>query len=215
MQVFTVSTWLKTSHFICNLFCCKLSFKSIFICDLFCSTDCCQPGLVLARQTSPSWADARALPLILKSNSSIVFWKSQMTCRGSNLDSNLNSAAWQMLSLVLHLWVLPCSRQDLLFQKVCLDHNIPDQEVIINSLLSHGKWQATDTIVIIRIDFRHDHCKWKNIGKVDGSQNAHREVFSSNLANHGILLQSGARWQVWGAEWSHLHKHWFLNKCLV
>ena len=44
-------------------------------------------------------AAQRAWPLILPSKTSIVFWNSlrrdcQMTCRGSNLDSNLNCAAW-------------------------------------------------------------------------------------------------------------------------
>ena len=38
------------------------------------------------------------------------------------------------------------------------------------------------------------------------------QVFSSHLANYEILLQSGARPQIWGAGWSYLHKHWFLNK---
>ena len=44
-------------------------------------------------------AAPRAWPLILPSKPSITFWNSlrrdcQMTCRGSNLNSNLNSAAW-------------------------------------------------------------------------------------------------------------------------
>ena len=44
-------------------------------------------------------AAPRACLLILPSKPSITFWNSlqrdcQMTCRGSNLDSNLNSAAW-------------------------------------------------------------------------------------------------------------------------
>ena len=44
-------------------------------------------------------AAPRAWPLILPSKPSITFWNSlrrdcQMTCRGSNLDPNLNSAAW-------------------------------------------------------------------------------------------------------------------------
>ena len=39
----------------------------------------------------------------------------------------------------------------------------PDREVSINSLLSRGKWRATDSLVITRIDFRHDHYKWKHI----------------------------------------------------
>ena len=55
----------------------------------------------------------------------------------------------------------------------------------------------------------------KILGKEDGSQKVHHEVFSSHLVNHRILLQSSARWQVWGAERSYLHKHWFLNKCLL
>ena len=46
-------------------------------------------------------AAPRAWPLILPSKPSITFWNSlwrdcQMTGRGSNLDSNLNSAAWPM-----------------------------------------------------------------------------------------------------------------------
>ena len=39
--------------------------------------------------------------------------------------------------------------------------------------------------------------------------------FWSHLVNHKLLLHSGARWQIWGAEQYYLHKHWFLNKCLV
>ena len=79
-----------------------------------------------------------------------------------------------------------------------------------------GHFGRAKTLVISRIDFRNDHCKWKILGKVDGSQNIHHEVFSPHLANYEILLQSGARWQIWGAERSYLHKHWFpnLNKCL-
>ena len=60
---------------------------------------------VCARPSDPrkqSWRVApRAWPLILPSKPSIAFWNSlwrdcQMTGRGSNLDSNLNSAAWPM-----------------------------------------------------------------------------------------------------------------------
>ena len=58
---------------------------------------------VCARPSDPrkqSWRAApRAWPLILPFKPSITFWNSlrrdcQMTCRGSNLDSNLNCAAW-------------------------------------------------------------------------------------------------------------------------
>ena len=57
---------------------------------------------VCARPSDPrkqsQRAAPRAWPLILPSKPSITFWNSlrrdcQMTCRGSNLDSNLNSAA--------------------------------------------------------------------------------------------------------------------------
>ena len=37
----------------------------------------------------------------------------------------------------------------------------------------------------------------------------------SHLANCEILLNSCVRWQIWGAERSYLHIHWFLNNCLV
>ena len=58
-----------------------------------------------------------------------------------------------------------------------------------------------DTLVISRIEFRHDHCNWKILGTVDCSQNVHHEVLSSHLVNdvtawvnlrHKILLQSCA-----------------------
>ena len=58
---------------------------------------------VCARQSylrKQNWRAApRAWPLILQSKPSITFWNSlrrdcQMTCRGSNLDSNLNCASW-------------------------------------------------------------------------------------------------------------------------
>ena len=58
------------------------------------------------RQSDPQklcWCTApRAWPLILQSKTSIAFWNSlqrdcQMTGRGSNLDSNLNSAAWPII----------------------------------------------------------------------------------------------------------------------
>ena len=54
-----------------------------------------------------------------------------------------------------------------------------------------------------KIEFRHDRCKWKILGEVDGCQNIHNQVFWSHLANHQILLQSCARWQIWGAEQSY------------
>ena len=91
----------------------------------------------------------------------------------------------------------------------------PNRKIRLNPLTISRKVASCDALVISRIDFRHDHCKWKILGKVDGSQNVHHEVFSSHLANYEILLQSGARWQIWGAERSCLHKHWFLSKCLV
>ena len=58
---------------------------------------------VCARPSDPrkqsQRAAPRAWPLILPSKPSMTFWNSlwrdcQMTCRGSNLDSNLNCAAW-------------------------------------------------------------------------------------------------------------------------
>ena len=58
---------------------------------------------VCARLSDPHKQSQRAVQrawqLILPSKPSIAFWNSlwkdcQMTCRGSNLDSNLNSAAW-------------------------------------------------------------------------------------------------------------------------
>ena len=58
---------------------------------------------VCARPSDPRKQSRRAAPrawlLILPSKPSITFWNSlrrdcQMTCRGSNLDSNLNCAAW-------------------------------------------------------------------------------------------------------------------------
>ena len=61
---------------------------------------CTGPVFVLARQLCTS-AAPKAQPLILQSNPLMVFWNSfrdwldcQMTGRGLNLDSNLNSAAW-------------------------------------------------------------------------------------------------------------------------
>ena len=90
-----------------------------------------------------------------------------------------------------------------------------DRKVRLNPRIISRKVASRDTLVISRIDFRHDHCKWKILGKVDCCQNIHHEVFSSHLANYKILLQSGARWQIWGAERSYLHKHLFLNKFLV
>ena len=77
------------------------------------------------------------------------------------------------------------------------------------------KVASCDTLVIIRIGFRHDHCKRQMLDKVDGNQNVHHELFSSHLANYEILLQSGARWQIWGVDQTYLHKYWFFNKCLV
>ena len=55
-----------------------------------------------------------------------------------------------------------------------------------------------------RIDFRHDHCKWKILG---------HQVFRSHLAtwNHEILLQSGIGRQIWGEEESYLHEYWNLK----
>ena len=43
----------------------------------------------------------------------------------------------------------------------------------------------------------------------------HHQEFWSHLANHEILLQSGARWQILGAGRSYLHTCWFLIKFLV
>ena len=59
----------------------------------------------------------------------------------------------------------------------------------------HQENTSCDTLAISRMDFRHDNCTWKILGNVNGSQNVHHQVFSSNLANHEILLQSrgGAR----------------------
>ena len=39
------------------------------------------------------------------------------------------------------------------------------------------------TLVISRIDSRYDHCKWKILGKVDGCQNIHHQLFWSYLTN--------------------------------
>ena len=73
----------------------------------------------------------------------------------------------------------------------------PDREVSINHLLSRGKWRATDTLVLSSIDFRHDPANEKKNRQSARQPKVHHEVFSSHLANYGILLQSGVRWQVW------------------
>ena len=54
---------------------------------------CARPSYPRRRAAPTAW------PLILPPNPLITFWNSlrrdcQMTCRGSNLDSNLNCAAW-------------------------------------------------------------------------------------------------------------------------
>ena len=54
----------------------------------------------------------------------------------------------------------------------------PDRTVSLNQLIISWKVASCDTLVISRMDFRHDHCKWKIFGKVDGSQNARHDVFS-------------------------------------
>ena len=64
----------------------------------------------------------------------------------------------------------------------------PDWKVSLNQLIILMKVASCDTSVISRINFRHDHCKWKILGRVDGSQNIHHEVFSSHLANYEILF---------------------------
>ena len=78
-----------------------------------------------------------------------------------------------------------------------------------------GPLSSCDTLVISMIDFRHDHCKWKILGKVDCCQNIHHQESWFHLVNHEMLLQSCVRWQIWGAELSYLHKRLFLIKCLV
>ena len=42
----------------------------------------------------------------------------------------------------------------------------PHQKVSLNQHIFSLKVASCDTLVIRRIDFRHDHCKWKILGKV-------------------------------------------------
>ena len=62
---------------------------------------------------------------------------------------------------------------------------------------------------------RHDLCKWKILGRVQGCQNIHHQVFQTHRVNQEILLPNSVRGQTWGAEQSSLYGHGFLNKCLV
>ena len=74
------------------------------------------------------------------------------------------------------------------------------------SWLSRGKWQAVIPLwsLISSIDFKHDHCKWKILGSVDGCQNFHL-VSWSHLVNQKILLQSSARCRIGSTKRPYLH----------
>ena len=67
---------------------------------------------------------------------------------------------------VLHILRIQAPKTKMAFAWTIIS---PDREISINSLSSRGKWRATDTLVISRIDFRHDNCKWKQI-KQSGRQ---------------------------------------------
>ena len=59
----------------------------------------------------------------------------------------------------------------------CSVHNLSRSKVSLNWLIISWKVASCDTLVTSRIDFRHDHCKWKISGRVDGCQNVHHQMF--------------------------------------